>query len=226
MLGERPLSYSDVPKFEFTTQVISEALRLYPPFWMVDRMALADDRAGDVDIPRGSTVVVFIYGMHHSPRYWENPESFDHGTLLQGEGEASHALRPFALRSRPSGMYRRQLRRVADADDSECSAQKIRFQSGSRTDHRSSPHGDLATRARNPHDFHRSNPTRGRQTIRLFSLRLWGNRGAGRGNQTPTVLSDLRISSSPRTKNQQLSGSCAGLHKPVFMLVSARFNFH
>ncbi|MGA9978426.1 MAG: cytochrome P450 [Candidatus Sulfotelmatobacter sp.] len=77
VLGEKPLSYSDVPKFEFTTQVILEALRLYPPFWMVDRMALSDDRAGDVDIPRGSTVVVFIYGVQHSPQYWENPESFD-----------------------------------------------------------------------------------------------------------------------------------------------------
>jgi len=77
VLGEKPLTYSDVSKFEFTTQVILEALRLYPPFWMVDRMALADDRAGDVDIPGGSTVVVFIYGVHHSPQYWENPESFD-----------------------------------------------------------------------------------------------------------------------------------------------------
>jgi len=77
VLGEEPLCFSDVPKFEFTTQVILEALRLYPPFWMVDRMALADDRAGDLDIPRGSTVVVFIYGAHHSARYWENPENFD-----------------------------------------------------------------------------------------------------------------------------------------------------
>jgi cytochrome P450 len=77
VLGDKPLRFSDVPKFEFTTQVILEALRLYPPFWMVDRMALADDRAGDLDIPRGSTVVVFIYGAHHSPQYWENPESFD-----------------------------------------------------------------------------------------------------------------------------------------------------
>ena len=77
VLGEKPLSYSDVSKFEFTTQVIMEALRLYPPFWMVDRMALTDDRAGDVDIPRGSTVVVLIYGVHHSTRYWANPESFD-----------------------------------------------------------------------------------------------------------------------------------------------------
>ena len=40
ILGENPLRFSDVPKFEFTTQVILEALRLYPPFWMVDRMAL------------------------------------------------------------------------------------------------------------------------------------------------------------------------------------------
>jgi cytochrome P450 len=77
ILGDRPLRFSDVQKFEFTTQVIMEALRLYPPFWMVDRMALADDRAGDVDIPRGSTVVVFIHGAHHSPQYWEKPESFD-----------------------------------------------------------------------------------------------------------------------------------------------------
>jgi len=77
VLGERPLGFSDVPKFEFTTQVINEALRLYPPFWMIDRMALADDRAGDIDIPGGSTIVVFIYGTHHSSRYWENPENFD-----------------------------------------------------------------------------------------------------------------------------------------------------
>src|SRR5580693_8304632 len=77
VLGDAPLSYSDVPKFEFAVQVMQEALRLYPPFWMVDRMAVADDRVGDLAIPRGSTVVVFIYGVHHSPRYWENPESFD-----------------------------------------------------------------------------------------------------------------------------------------------------
>jgi cytochrome P450 len=77
VLGDRSLRYSDVAKFEFTTQVIMEALRLYPPFWMVDRMAIADDRVGDVVIPRGSTVVVLIYGVHHSPQYWDNPESFD-----------------------------------------------------------------------------------------------------------------------------------------------------
>jgi len=77
VLGDAPLSHADVPKFEFTTQVIQEGLRLYPPFWMIDREAVADDRVGDIEIPRGSTVIVYVYGAHHAPRYWENPESFE-----------------------------------------------------------------------------------------------------------------------------------------------------
>jgi cytochrome P450 len=77
VLGEAPLGYADVPKFEYTTQVICEGLRLYPPFWMIDRMAVADDRVGELDIPRGSTLIVYVYGAHHAPRYWQNPENFD-----------------------------------------------------------------------------------------------------------------------------------------------------
>ncbi len=93
VLRDAPLTYSDVPRFEFATQVIQEALRLYPPFWMVDRTALADDRAGDIDIPRGSTVVVFIYGAHHSPEYWDSPETFDSERFTKAN-EKLH--RPFA----------------------------------------------------------------------------------------------------------------------------------
>jgi len=77
VLGEAVLSHSDVPKFEFATQVIQEGLRLYPPFWMIDRMAVADDRVGDVAIPAGSMVIVYVYGAHHALRYWPNPENFD-----------------------------------------------------------------------------------------------------------------------------------------------------
>ena len=77
MLGDAPLSHADVPKLEFTTQVIQEGLRLYPPFWMIDRMAVADDRAGEIDIPRGSTVIVYVYGAHHAQRYWERPDNFE-----------------------------------------------------------------------------------------------------------------------------------------------------
>jgi cytochrome P450 len=83
VLGEAPLTYGDVSRFEFASEVIQEALRLYPPFWMLDRMAVADDRAGDVAIPRGSTVIVFVYGAHHAPKYWQNAELFDPGRFTK-----------------------------------------------------------------------------------------------------------------------------------------------
>jgi cytochrome P450 len=84
VLGDGPLSHGDVPKFEYATQVIQEVLRLYPPFWMIDREAVADDRVGDVVIPKGSMVIVYVYGAHHAARYWADPEAFDTGRFFKG----------------------------------------------------------------------------------------------------------------------------------------------
>lgn len=76
VLGDAPLSNADVLKFPFTTQIIQETLRLYPPFWMIDRMAVNDDRVGDVVIPAGSMVIVYVYGAHHAKSRWENADEF------------------------------------------------------------------------------------------------------------------------------------------------------
>ncbi|WP_263377352.1 cytochrome P450 [Granulicella paludicola] len=84
VLGDHPLGPMDMPKLEFTTQVIQEGLRLYPPFWMIDRLAVADDRVGDVEIPAGSTVIVHVYGAHHARNHWKNPESFDPERFVKG----------------------------------------------------------------------------------------------------------------------------------------------
>ena len=84
VLGDAPLSHADVPKFTFVTQVIQEALRLYPPFWMVDREAIADDRVGDTVIPAGSMVIVHVYGAHHATKHWPSPETFDTDRFLKG----------------------------------------------------------------------------------------------------------------------------------------------
>jgi cytochrome P450 len=84
VLGDAPLGHADVPKFVFTTQVIQEALRLYPPFWMVDREAIADDRVGDVVISAGSMVIVHVYGAHHAPKHWPAPETFDTDRFIKG----------------------------------------------------------------------------------------------------------------------------------------------
>ncbi len=84
VLGDAPLGHADVPKFTFSTQVVQEALRLYPPFWMVDREAIRDDRVGEVVIPAGSMVIVHVYGAHHAPKHWPAPETFDSDRFIKG----------------------------------------------------------------------------------------------------------------------------------------------
>jgi cytochrome P450 len=64
---------------------------------MIDRMAVADDQVGDLAIPKGSTVIVYVYGAHHAPRYWEDPETFDPGRFIKGsdKGRLPFTYLPF-----------------------------------------------------------------------------------------------------------------------------------
>jgi len=75
-VGNNPIQYSDISKLEITVQIIEESLRLYPPFWMIDRVSLSDDQVSDIFIPKGTTVIAYIHGAHHSDQYWDEPESF------------------------------------------------------------------------------------------------------------------------------------------------------
>jgi cytochrome P450 len=76
VVGEGPLGCSHFASLTLTRQIIEESLRLYPPFWLLDRIALADDRAGDVSVPKGTTIIAFIYGAHRAPTYWRAPDDF------------------------------------------------------------------------------------------------------------------------------------------------------
>ena len=103
VLSDNPLSHADVPKFEFCTQVVQESLRLYPPFWMIDREAIADDRIGDTVIPAGSTVIVYVYGAHHAPAHWPNPETFDTDRFVKGNEKLRTPFTYFPFGGGPRG---------------------------------------------------------------------------------------------------------------------------
>lgn len=75
-VGEGPLVFDDLARLPATTAALEEALRLFPPFWMVDRMALEDDEAAGVAIPAGTIVVAFIHGAHHAQDFWAEPDRF------------------------------------------------------------------------------------------------------------------------------------------------------
>jgi cytochrome P450 len=76
VLGDRPPAFEDLSKLEFLDQVINETLRLYPPIHVGMRTAAIDLEFQGYRIPAGSRIMYSIYLTHHSPRYWDEPESF------------------------------------------------------------------------------------------------------------------------------------------------------
>jgi cytochrome P450 len=76
-LGNNNPSFEQLRNLGYSLQVIEETMRLYPPAWLTDREALADDEFENIKIKEGNNIACLIYGVHHSKRYWENPEKFD-----------------------------------------------------------------------------------------------------------------------------------------------------
>lgn len=77
VLGNRKPSFEDLPKLTYLTQIIEEGMRLYPPAWITDRIAVNDDQFNGIEIPKGTLVVTYFYGAHHSKWLWDDPERFD-----------------------------------------------------------------------------------------------------------------------------------------------------
>jgi cytochrome P450 len=76
VLGSRRPSYADLSRLTYTTMVVEEVMRLYPPVWILPRSAQADDEINGHRIPAGSDVVVSPYILHRHPRYWPDAERF------------------------------------------------------------------------------------------------------------------------------------------------------
>ncbi len=87
VLGGRPPAWEDWPALQWTRAVVDEALRLYPPAWVVTRRALAPDSLGGFGLPAGATVITSPYALHRHPAAWSQPERFDPGRWV-GERRA------------------------------------------------------------------------------------------------------------------------------------------
>jgi cytochrome P450 len=75
-LGHVP-HWGDMGALGYTEQVFTEALRLYPPNWILTRQALAADEIGGYFIPAKALVVISSYAVHHNTAVWPSPYSFD-----------------------------------------------------------------------------------------------------------------------------------------------------
>jgi cytochrome P450 len=77
VLGGRPAKLEDVPGLAYAAMVFSEALRLYPPVWVIGRRAKVDCKIGEYVIPANSVVLLSQYVTHRDPRYFPEPTKFD-----------------------------------------------------------------------------------------------------------------------------------------------------
>jgi cytochrome P450 len=97
VLGDQTPGAEDVDRLPYTTMVLKEAMRLYPPAWGLGRRTVAGDSIDGFEIPPGSDVVVSAWVTHRHPAFWEDPERFDPERFAP-EREAErhrHAYFPF-----------------------------------------------------------------------------------------------------------------------------------
>jgi len=77
VLGGRLPTVEDLPRLTFTTMVIQEAMRLYPPIWAIERRAITEDVIGGFHIPAKSSIVISPYVLHRHESFWPRAEQFD-----------------------------------------------------------------------------------------------------------------------------------------------------
>lgn len=84
VLGQDPSTptIDQLNRLDFLDRVTSEALRMYPPIHLGNRIAAVDLDYHGYHIPAGTRVVYSIYLSHRQPEYWPEPQRFDPDRFL------------------------------------------------------------------------------------------------------------------------------------------------
>lgn len=96
-LGDRRATAEDVDRLAYTSAVIKESLRLYPPVWMTAREAIQECEIGGYRIAEGVSLALSAWVPHRDPRWFADPEAFRPERWLDGslEGLPKFAYLPF-----------------------------------------------------------------------------------------------------------------------------------
>lgn len=86
VLDGRDPEFADIPALPFTYAVIAEAMRLYPPAWILGRRTTAFQEVDGWPIPEGSLVLTSAYAMHRDPRFWDSALAFTPQRWINADG--------------------------------------------------------------------------------------------------------------------------------------------
>lgn len=90
-LAGAPLTVAHLAALRYTRAVITEAMRLYPPAWIIARRASVSFGLGRWEVPEGTLVTASPWVLHRDPRWFADPERCDPSRWLDGRG--SHVPR-------------------------------------------------------------------------------------------------------------------------------------
>jgi cytochrome P450 len=84
VLGGRSPCVDDLPNLPYTSMVIREAMRLYPPAPGVAREPVVDVALGGYDVAKGSFISINSYALHRDGRFFPDPDRFDPDRFAPG----------------------------------------------------------------------------------------------------------------------------------------------
>lgn len=74
VLAGRAPTAADFPQLSYTKAVLEEAIRLYPPVYILSRRIKANDVVCGHRLYKGCVAVMSPIVLHRHPAYWENPD--------------------------------------------------------------------------------------------------------------------------------------------------------
>jgi cytochrome P450 len=74
--AEVTISPSAIPSLIRTKAVVNEALRLFPPAFVIVRETIKRDRAGSIDLPPRAVVMIAPWILHRHHKLWDDPAAF------------------------------------------------------------------------------------------------------------------------------------------------------
>ncbi len=76
VVGDGEITFQHLQQLKYSKACLNEAMRLYPPIWIIGRRALEDTMVGDYLIKKDTDILISPFIVHHDAAYWKNPEVF------------------------------------------------------------------------------------------------------------------------------------------------------